>query len=96
MRAPARGRGDRVRPRVVGVDEVEFLRLPDGILEYGVGCGARSRRSCDDSGPTIAMTINFRDTFGGTSLNQADHIAVGKALWTRSATPGTGGCSPSS
>ena len=26
------------------------------------------------------MTINFRDTFGGTLLNQDDHIAVGKAL----------------
>ena len=26
------------------------------------------------------MTINFRETFGGANLNQADHIAVGKAL----------------
>ena len=26
------------------------------------------------------MTINFRETFGGTNLNQADHIAVGRAL----------------
>ena len=30
--------------------------------------------------PDIAMTINFRETFGGTNLNQADHIAVGRAL----------------
>ena len=26
------------------------------------------------------MTIDFRETFGGTNLNRADHIAVGKAL----------------
>ena len=29
--------------------------------------------------PEIVITNNFRDTWGGASLNQADHIATGKA-----------------
>ena len=30
--------------------------------------------------PDIVVTGNFRDTWGGANLNQADHIAVGKAV----------------
>ena len=30
--------------RIVGVDEVDFLGLPDGILEYGVAAAPRDRR----------------------------------------------------
>ena len=29
--------------------------------------------------PEIVITNNFRDTWGGRNLNQADHIATGKA-----------------
>ena len=66
--------------RVVGVDEVEFLRLPDGVLEYGVELRRAIAAVVRKHRPDIAMTINFRETFGGTNLNQADHIAVGRAL----------------
>jgi LmbE family N-acetylglucosaminyl deacetylase len=64
---------------VVGVDVVEFLGLPDGVLEYGVPlrrtiCAAVRRHR-----PEIVITNNFRDTWGGRNLNQADHIATGKA-----------------
>ena len=38
--------------RIVGVDDVDFLRQPDGVLEYGVPCGARSRPSCAGTGRT--------------------------------------------
>lgn len=65
---------------VVGVDEVEFLGLPDGILEYGVPLRATLCRVIRRHRPDIVVTGNFRDTFGGTALNQADHIAVGKAV----------------
>jgi LmbE family N-acetylglucosaminyl deacetylase len=65
--------------RVVGVEQVDFLRLPDGILEYGVPL----RRAIADEvrlhRPEIVITNNFRDTWGGTNLNQADHIATGRA-----------------
>lgn len=65
--------------RIVGVDVVEFLGQPDGVLEYGVGlrkviCAAVRRHQ-----PEIVITNNLRATWGGQSLNQADHIAVGKA-----------------
>jgi len=77
---PLREAEEIASARVVGVDEVEFLRLPDGVLEYGIALRARIAEVVRRHRPDIAMTINFRDTFGGTSLNQADHIAVGKAL----------------
>lgn len=65
--------------RIVGVEDVEFLGQPDGVLEYGVAlrkviCAAIRRHR-----PEIVITNNFRATWGGESLNQADHIAVGRA-----------------
>jgi len=66
--------------RIVGVDSVDFLHQPDGILEYGV---ALRRVLCAEirrHRPDIVITGNFRDTFGGRNLNQADHIATGKAV----------------
>ena len=66
--------------RIVGVSEVEFLGLPDGILEYGVPLRRVLAQSVRRHRPEIVITGNFRDTWGGHSLNQADHIAVGRAV----------------
>jgi LmbE family N-acetylglucosaminyl deacetylase len=65
--------------KIVGVDTVDFLGLPDGVLEYGVPlrraiCAAVRRHK-----PEIVITNNFRETWGGEALNQADHIATGRA-----------------
>jgi LmbE family N-acetylglucosaminyl deacetylase len=65
--------------KIVGVEVVDFLGLADGILEYGVPlrraiCAAVRRHQ-----PEIVITNNFRDTWGGRNLNQADHIATGRA-----------------
>ena len=65
--------------KIVGVEVVEFLGLPDGILEYGVAlrrviCGVIRKHR-----PEIVITNNFRETWGGRSLNQADHLATGRA-----------------
>lgn len=65
--------------RIVGVDEVDFLAQPDGILEYGVPMRRLLTAEIRKHRPEIVITNNFRDTFGGRNLNQADHIAVGKA-----------------
>ena len=65
--------------RIVGVDTVDFLRLPDGILEYGVPLRRSIAEVVRLHRPEIVITGNFRDTFGGRNLNHADHIAVGKA-----------------
>ena len=77
---PLREAEELASAAAVGVDEVEFLRLPDGVLEYGVALRRTIAEVVRRHRPDIALTINFRETFGGTSLNQADHIAVGKAL----------------
>jgi LmbE family N-acetylglucosaminyl deacetylase len=65
--------------KIVGVDAVDFLGLPDGVLEYGVDlrraiCAAVRRHK-----PEIVITNNFRDIWPGGALNQADHIATGRA-----------------
>ena len=64
----------------VGVDTCEFLRLPDGILEYGVPLRRSVAEVVRRHRPEVVITGNFRETFGGRNLNQADHIAVGKAV----------------
>lgn len=65
--------------RIVGVDKVDFLGLPDGILEYGVTLRRAIAGVVRTHRPQIVITNNFRETWGGSNLNQADHIAVGKA-----------------
>src|SRR5688500_15247935 len=66
--------------RVVGVDVVDFLGLQDGVLEYGVPLRRVSAEVVRRHRPEIVVTGNFRDSWGGRNLNQADHIAVGKAV----------------
>jgi LmbE family N-acetylglucosaminyl deacetylase len=64
---------------VVGVHQVDFLRLPDGVLEYGVPLRRAITAVVRRHRPDIVITNNFRDSWGGANLNQADHIATGKA-----------------
>jgi LmbE family N-acetylglucosaminyl deacetylase len=66
--------------RIVGVSEVDFLHQPDGILEYGVPLRRELAAVVRRHRPEIVVTGNFRDTWGGRNLNQADHIAVGRAV----------------
>jgi LmbE family N-acetylglucosaminyl deacetylase len=66
--------------RVVGVQTVEFLRQPDGILEYGVPLRREIAAVVRRHRPDVVVTSNFRDTWGGANLNQADHVATGRAV----------------
>lgn len=66
--------------RAVGVHEVEFLGFPDGIVEYGLPLRAAIAHVVRRHRPDIVITGNFRDTFGPGALNQADHIATGRAV----------------
>ena len=66
--------------RIVGVDTVDFLHQPDGVLEYGVPLRRLIAAEVRRHRPEIVITGNFRDTWGGRNLNQADHIAVGRAV----------------
>ncbi|SEL49078.1 PIG-L deacetylase family protein [Streptacidiphilus jiangxiensis] len=63
----------------VGVDTVEFLHHPDGVLEYGLPLRRDIARLVRRHRPDVVITTNFRDTYGGVFPNQADHIAAGRA-----------------
>lgn len=65
--------------RIVGVEHVEFLRQPDGVLEYGLQLRREIARVIRTHRPQIVLTNNFRETFQGGGLNQADHVATGRA-----------------
>ena len=66
--------------RIVGVTDVSFLGLPDGIVEYGVPLRRALAAVVRRHRPEIVITGNFRETWGGSNLNQPDHIAVGRAV----------------
>jgi LmbE family N-acetylglucosaminyl deacetylase len=66
--------------RAVGVDRVDFLGQQDGVLEYGVPLRKVICASIREHRPEIVITGNFHDRFGPGMLNQADHIATGRAV----------------
>jgi LmbE family N-acetylglucosaminyl deacetylase len=77
---PLRESEHRESARNVGVDEVEFLGLPGGVLEYGVPLRREIARVVRRYRPQVVLTNNLKDCWAGSAnLNQADHIACGKA-----------------
>jgi LmbE family N-acetylglucosaminyl deacetylase len=66
--------------RLVGVEEVEFLGQPDGVLEYGIPLRRAIAGAIRRHRPDVVVTGNYRETFPGGMLNQADHIATGRAV----------------
>jgi LmbE family N-acetylglucosaminyl deacetylase len=66
--------------RIVGVDTVEFLGFKDGVVEYGLPLRAAIAHAVRRHQPEIVITANFHETFFGNMLNQADHIATGRAV----------------
>ncbi|MGI9595890.1 MAG: PIG-L deacetylase family protein [Acidimicrobiales bacterium] len=66
--------------RAVGVDEVEFLGLPDGLLIEGIELRAALCEPIRRHKPDVVLASNFRDSWGGPSWNHADHRAVGRSL----------------
>lgn len=70
----------RESARLVGVDAVDFLGLPDGVLEHGLALRLAIAREVWRHRPEVVLTNNFRPTWdGAATLNQADHIACGTA-----------------
>ena len=64
----------------VGVQELEFLGLPDGRLEYGIELRRAFAAAIRRHRPDVVITLNFERTFGGVYRNSADHQAVGRAV----------------
>ena len=77
---PLREREQREAAAIVGVESVEFLGHPDGVLEYGLPLRRDIARAIRQAKPEIVITGNYRETFGPGMLNQADHIATGRAV----------------
>ncbi|HEY8452528.1 MAG: PIG-L deacetylase family protein [Micromonosporaceae bacterium] len=78
---PLREQEQRAAAAVVGVDEVEFAGFPDGVLEYGLPLRKAVARAVRRHRPEVVITSNVRDTWDdATALNQADHIATGRAV----------------
>lgn len=85
LAAPLREDEQRAAATAVGVDVVEFLGFSDGMLEYGLPLRREVARAVRRHRPDVVITGNHHDTWGvapdGAALpNQADHIAVGRAV----------------
>jgi LmbE family N-acetylglucosaminyl deacetylase len=77
---PARRAEQVASCRVVGVDEIEFLGLPDGLLVEGLELRAAFCAAIRRYRPEVVLSINFHDSWGGTSWNHPDHRVVGRSL----------------
>jgi LmbE family N-acetylglucosaminyl deacetylase len=77
--APLREQEQRTSAALVGVDEGDFLGLPDGVLEYGLPLRRAIAREVRRHRPDVVLTNNFRETWdGATTLNMSDHIVTGR------------------
>jgi LmbE family N-acetylglucosaminyl deacetylase len=77
---PLREAEERASAGMVGVDSVEFLGHPDGVLEYGLPLRRDIARAVRRHRPDIVITGNYHDSWGPGTVNQADHIALGRAV----------------
>ncbi|SCK23385.1 N-acetylglucosaminyl deacetylase, LmbE family [Streptomyces sp. WMMB 322] len=64
----------------VGVASVEFLDHRDGVIEEGVPLRRDIAAAVRKWRPELLLTINHRETWGGTAWNTPDHRAVGRAV----------------
>lgn len=77
---PLREDEERAAAAIVGVDVVEFLGYPDGTIEYGLPLRRDIARAVRRHRPDVVITANYHETWGPGTRNQADHIAVGRAV----------------
>ncbi|MGX7674212.1 PIG-L deacetylase family protein [Plantactinospora sp. DSM 117369] len=79
---PIREEEQRASAAIVGVSQVDFLGLPDGVLEYGVALRRDLSRVIRRYRPEVVITNNFRDSWdeAGNALNMSDHIVTGRAV----------------
>ncbi len=77
---PARRAEQIAACAAVGVENVEFLGLPDGLLVEGLALRETLTEVVRRHRPEVVLSINFRASWGGPSWNHPDHRAVGCAL----------------
>lgn len=76
---PLREREQIAAAAAVGVDTVEFLDHPDGVMEYGIPLRRDLAAAIRRHRPELVITVNHHDRFPGGFLNMADHRNVGLA-----------------
>lgn len=86
--AALREQEQRASAAVVGVSTVEFLDHKDGVVEYGTGLRRDIAAAIRRHRPELVITLNHRDTWGGTAWNTPDHRAVGRATLDAAADAG--------
>lgn len=77
---PLREEEERASAAAVGVEVVDFLGYSDGVVEYGLPLRRDIARAVRRHRPDVVITGNYQDRWGTSFLNQADHIAVGRAV----------------
>ncbi|MDP9497236.1 MAG: PIG-L family deacetylase [Actinomycetota bacterium] len=77
---PLREAEERAGAALVGVDTVEFLGFPDGTLEHGLPLRRAIARAVRRHRPDVVVTMNHHDVWGPGMPNQADHVALGRAV----------------
>jgi LmbE family N-acetylglucosaminyl deacetylase len=76
---PLREAEERASAAIVGVETVDFLGHPDGVLEYGLPLRRDIARAIRRHRPDVVITGNYHDSWGPGTRNQADHMALGLA-----------------
>ena len=78
--APLRREEQRRSCDIVGVETLEFMGLPDGLLQEGLELRRALAGVIRRHRPDVLLGINHRDSFGPLSWNHVDHRAVGRSL----------------
>ncbi|MGH3614014.1 MAG: PIG-L deacetylase family protein [Pseudonocardia sp.] len=76
---PLREAEQRAAAAIVGVQTVEFLDHPDGLVEYGVPLRRDIAAAIRRHRPELVISSNHRESWPGGGLNMADHRSVGLA-----------------
>jgi LmbE family N-acetylglucosaminyl deacetylase len=77
--ARVRAEEERRSAAVVGVDTVEFLGHPDGLVEASIALRRDLAGAIRRHRPEMLISINHHDGWPG-GVNHADHRATGRAL----------------
>jgi LmbE family N-acetylglucosaminyl deacetylase len=77
---PLREREQREACARVGVSDLHFLGFSDGTVEYSLELRRAIAGQIRRFRPDTVVTGGFRETWPGGMLNQADHVAVGRAV----------------
>lgn len=78
---PLRSHEEVNAARAVGVEVVEFLDHPDGVIEYSVPLRRDISRVIRKYRPDVIFTLSHHLQFPSGHLNQADHRHVGIAVF---------------